>query len=344
MSITEIEGFRPSFSNLKKIGRPMPLSAISSGIDSSALNALIFKDLAARRTESAERSETGNPQTILQDELIISPESRKRYNAQVGKNFEANQSGEEGEKSQESTLEDKKSASGKPKSEELNDEEQRKLDKMQQRDREVRTHEQAHIAAAGGLARGGARYQYQRGPDGKQYAVGGEVGLAIPDSPNPQQDLQNARKVERAALAPAKPSSQDLKVAAQARRKASQAQREISQNNSNGAKKAGLKTEAENLQEQTDAAAPEEMTNSTPLGIAERFKAKETEEKRESESPWQIENEKDSENNLIQSINAAAKPDSSDEAESSDIAPSVEVDSGNYRLDTNNPFKIDYRI
>ena len=42
-------------------------------------------------------------------------------------------------------------------------------------DRHVRTHEQAHVAAAGPFATSGASYSIVTGPDGKQYAVGGEV-------------------------------------------------------------------------------------------------------------------------------------------------------------------------
>ena len=44
-------------------------------------------------------------------------------------------------------------------------------------DREERQHEQAHLSAAGGHARGGPSYQYETGPDGKRYAVGGEVSI-----------------------------------------------------------------------------------------------------------------------------------------------------------------------
>lgn len=41
----------------------------------------------------------------------------------------------------------------------------------------MRAHEQAHKTAAGGLAQGGATFEYQTGPDGKQYAVSGEVKI-----------------------------------------------------------------------------------------------------------------------------------------------------------------------
>ena len=47
------------------------------------------------------------------------------------------------------------------------------LRKLESIDNRVRAHEQAHLAAAGGIAKGGASFQTTTGPDGKQYAVGG---------------------------------------------------------------------------------------------------------------------------------------------------------------------------
>lgn len=44
-------------------------------------------------------------------------------------------------------------------------------------DSKVRQHEMAHMAAGGGLVTSGASYTYQKGPDGVNYAVGGEVGI-----------------------------------------------------------------------------------------------------------------------------------------------------------------------
>lgn len=101
---------------------------------------------------------------------------------------------------------------------------------LQARDREVRAHEMAHLAAAGGYATGGASYVYQAGPDGKRYAIGGEVGIdtsAVPG--DPEATLQKAMVVQRAALAPAEPSAQDLKVAGLAMQMAAQACIEMAQ-------------------------------------------------------------------------------------------------------------------
>lgn len=58
---------------------------------------------------------------------------------------------------------------------ELSDEEQKQVEELQKRDREVKQHEQAHLSAGAGIVVSGPTYQYQRGPDGNQYAIGGEV-------------------------------------------------------------------------------------------------------------------------------------------------------------------------
>ncbi|GGB88286.1 hypothetical protein GCM10011352_12860 [Marinobacterium zhoushanense] len=104
---------------------------------------------------------------------------------------------------------------------------QQEIDKLEARDREVRAHERAHQSAGGGLA-GSASFTYQRGPDGKQYAIGGEVSIAAPvSSGDPEADLDKAQVILRAALAPVDPSGQDLKVAAAARALISEAQVEL---------------------------------------------------------------------------------------------------------------------
>ncbi len=100
---------------------------------------------------------------------------------------------------------------------------------LQLRDQEVRAHESAH-AAVGGSYAGAPAYDYQRGPDGRSYAVGGSVSIDISPIPgDPQATLQKARQVRAAALAPAQPSAQDMKVAQQAQALATQTRSEISQ-------------------------------------------------------------------------------------------------------------------
>ena len=66
--------------------------------------------------------------------------------------------------------------------------------------------------------------EYETGPDGQRYAVGGEVGIdtsAIPG--DPEATLLKAQTVMRAAMAPAEPSAQDQLVAAAAKTMESQA-------------------------------------------------------------------------------------------------------------------------
>ncbi len=115
----------------------------------------------------------------------------------------------------------------------LSEEEQKKVDELKARDREVRAHEAAHMAAAGGHAKGGANFSYQRGPDGRNYAVGGEVSIDTSKvAGDPEATLQKAQQVQQAALAPAEPSGQDRQVAAEAAAMAAEARQEIARNKS----------------------------------------------------------------------------------------------------------------
>ncbi|MAY75499.1 MAG: hypothetical protein CMJ31_12455 [Phycisphaerae bacterium] len=109
----------------------------------------------------------------------------------------------------------------------LTPEQEREVEQLKQRDREVRAHEQAHLAAAGGLALSGAVYQYRRGPDGNQYAVGGSVAIDVSKGATPEETIRKAAQAKAAALAPADPSSADLRVAAKADRLAAEARAEL---------------------------------------------------------------------------------------------------------------------
>ncbi|TVU88344.1 putative metalloprotease CJM1_0395 family protein [Vreelandella titanicae] len=91
------------------------------------------------------------------------------------------------------------------------------LDQLKQTDREVRQHEMAHQTVGGAYA-GGASYEYEVGPDGKRYAVAGEVPIDYGPVPNdPQATIEKMQTVIAAAMAPADPSPTDYQVAAQAR-------------------------------------------------------------------------------------------------------------------------------
>ncbi len=104
----------------------------------------------------------------------------------------------------------------------------KELSELKARDREVRAHETAHQAVGGQYA-GSISYVFQRGPDGAQYAVGGEVSIDVaPIEGDPQATIEKMRVVRAAAMAPAEPSAQDRSVAAQAMQTMLQAQVEMS--------------------------------------------------------------------------------------------------------------------
>ncbi|MFV1873388.1 MAG: putative metalloprotease CJM1_0395 family protein [Oleiphilus sp.] len=112
---------------------------------------------------------------------------------------------------------------------ELTDEELEVVEELKARDSEVRAHEQAH-KTAGGQYTGAISYSYQSGPDGKRYAVGGEVPIDVSPIPgDPQATIVKMNIVRSAATAPAQPSAQDQLVAAQASRQMAEAQAELVQ-------------------------------------------------------------------------------------------------------------------
>jgi len=111
---------------------------------------------------------------------------------------------------------------------ELSPEAKKMVEELKARDQQVRAHEAAHLAAGAGIAKGGAQFTTQRGPDGNMYAIGGEVPIdagAVPG--DPRATLAKAQQISAAALAPADPSPQDRAVAAQARQMAAQASAEM---------------------------------------------------------------------------------------------------------------------
>lgn len=83
-------------------------------------------------------------------------------------------------------------------------------------DSQVRAHESAHIASGGGVVKGGASFSYTAGPDGKMYAVAGEVPIDTSMGEDPSENLAKARQIRAAALAPSDPSPQDYQVASTA--------------------------------------------------------------------------------------------------------------------------------
>lgn len=109
----------------------------------------------------------------------------------------------------------------------LSNDAQATLRQLQATDRRVRAHELAHLAASGGLATGAPSYTYQKGPDGVNYAVGGEVSIDTSPAKTPEETIAKAATIIAAALAPADPSPQDRAVAAAASQLAQQARAEL---------------------------------------------------------------------------------------------------------------------
>lgn len=108
-------------------------------------------------------------------------------------------------------------------------EQQEELLQMQQRDQEVRLHEQQH-ASVGGQHTGSPQYEYTTGPDGKQYVVEGSVSVDLsPIAGDPNATIEKMRQVKAAALAPAEPSSADKEAAARADAHMAQATAELMQ-------------------------------------------------------------------------------------------------------------------
>lgn len=105
------------------------------------------------------------------------------------------------------------------------------VSRLQSRDREVRAHESAHKAAGGSLA-GGVSLSYQTGPDGRSYAIGGEVSIDSGAEREPQATITKMQRVIAAALAPADPSAQDQAVAAQAQSTMAAAMAQLSEQRS----------------------------------------------------------------------------------------------------------------
>lgn len=92
------------------------------------------------------------------------------------------------------------------------------VEHLRQRDAQVRQEENAHAGGAGSLA-GPISYSYQRGPDGRQYAVGGSVPITIRSvTGDPDEARRLGGKLAAAALAATNPSAADLAAASRAYR------------------------------------------------------------------------------------------------------------------------------
>ncbi len=114
-----------------------------------------------------------------------------------------------------------------PMSEKKSEKEREVVEKLRKIDRKVRAHEMAHLIAGGPYVRGGPYYKYITGPDGKRYAVAGEVKIDTSEEKDPEKTIRKMEVVRRAALAPADPSPTDRRVAAEASAKEARARMKL---------------------------------------------------------------------------------------------------------------------
>lgn len=170
----------------------------------------------------------------------ISNQNNGENSSQPSENVEISERGKELQK----IPEDKKTENFGEK--ELSREEAKEVKDLKKKDKEVKAHERAHMAAGGGVVRGGPNYDYRVGPDGKRYAVGGHVDIETGPEREPEATMRKMQQVKRAALAPADPSGTDLAVAAKASRTEAKARGELAEEKIEEAKERQDKSTTEN--------------------------------------------------------------------------------------------------
>ncbi|GHG75457.1 hypothetical protein GCM10010919_29660 [Alishewanella longhuensis] len=177
------------------------------------------KGAAERGVNSDERNRSAgsnNPAVTLYDSNGKETETQQ---AITGREEESSSSDQQSSSEQQSSQQEQ--------AEQQASAEQQELRELQARDQEVRAHEQAH-ATVGGRYAGTPSYEYQQGPDGRRYAVGGEVQIDLaPVAGDPQATIQKMQQVKAAAMAPAEPSAADRSIASEATNRLLQAQAEL---------------------------------------------------------------------------------------------------------------------
>lgn len=231
--------------NISSQTNALPLATVANQATDSLRRDNLQRDLITRPeaisqsgAEKGLASDTDKAQTPGQDnETIDFAAIQERIELENGSiNEDAEQADEQQSQSNEEESEDTEStraAANEDDSEENEDEldnpqVQQQIQALAARDREVRTHELAH-AAVGGAYAGTPSYQYTQGPDGKRYVTDGEVQIDVsPIDGDPEATIAKLEQVSAAALAPAEPSNQDRRVAAQASQIIAQARDELS--------------------------------------------------------------------------------------------------------------------
>lgn len=253
----------------QEAGSPESRSAQRGGVS-------VRESLGSARTAAAE---IGHGLPLTADAVLALQETEKSANERQPAFKPAGQAPGEGGKAEDNPAVSNGDASSNSAADEedkdgdgLNEAEEKQVEKLAQRDREVRAHEQAH-ARVGGAYASAPTYTFQQGPDGKRYAVGGEVQIDTAKEKSPEATIRKMQIVIRAATAPAEPSSQDLKVAQQARSQLAEAQAELRQqkaeelNGDDASEELGLGKTSEDGGN-SDAARPEDGDASMALSVS----------------------------------------------------------------------------
>ena len=90
----------------------------------------------------------------------------------------------------------------------------RVLEKFKKTDSDIRSHEQAHATI--GVTTSPISYNYQQGPDGKMYAVGGSVRLDTSIPKDPKAAMEKMDRISDAATGVGNPSGADMAISTQA--------------------------------------------------------------------------------------------------------------------------------
>lgn len=186
----------------------------------SAASSLYGLSRISAEKDKQDASAVGNLSSSgdINDEAIISPEATKLLESEQSDN-KSDDSKDAGSTSIKSSQSD----------ESLTPQQKQQIAELKARDAEVKSHEQAHRAAAAGISASAPSYEYETGPDGKKYAVGGEVNLSFVQGGDLRSNIANAQAMKAAALAPSQPSGQDMAVARAAERMIAEAKQQLAQ-------------------------------------------------------------------------------------------------------------------
>ncbi len=92
----------------------------------------------------------------------------------------------------------------------LSDNEQKAVNELKSRDKEVRLHEAEHMRNPELISVGGPKFTYAIGPDGKAYAIGGNVTLTTGKPKSPEDAMQKAMALKNSSMGVGEPSSKDI--------------------------------------------------------------------------------------------------------------------------------------